>query len=294
MPLVEDTEDYYIIECYGGPNAGKSYLLDSFALMIPEGSVKKYIVLFTNEPNWKKARDEIDALGHHGEFIVYFHSNLEEFENDIADFKERFGVKWVQNPKTKRKNRQIGKIREEVFAILVDEGEAIYRDGWLARHEEELKAKGKEMSQKDYGTPRKHFVAQMKSLAVFPCHFGLASHVGVEYREKHVKSAKGDKLWKTWVETGGETYRLPTHSEYLPDTRIYLTKKEVTTTNKNKLGEDIIERTYYGEFTKQKADRDNNLILRNPTMPIVHKNLQRISQLKIMRKQRGEVAKQEG
>jgi hypothetical protein len=282
IPLISPEEKYITIEGFGKTNSGKTYLIESFCELIEPNSEKDTIVLFTNESNYSEGLEEWQDYN----FEVYFHRNLVEFENDVKAFYKKYRMERVG----------VADMRKKVFAVLVDEAEFLYREGYIMRRIDEL---GRDLEPKHYGVPRNKFVMMMKRLASLPTHFGVVSKVTKEYEPKTVWNKAGTKSYLTFEETGDDKYRLPDSFAYESSIRIHLVSMEEVIyqldedgnrkldKNKkaipefNELGKPVIKTRYFGILIKQKANRDLQVIIEKPTI----KKIQvRLSQLRLARK----------
>jgi hypothetical protein len=286
IPLVSSKEKYTIIEGWGKTNSGKTYLIESFCEKIDLNSEKKIMVLFTNESNYSEGIEEWEPLGY--EFEVYFHRNLIEFENDIKAFYKKYRMEKVG----------VADIRKKIFAILVDEAEFLYREGYLMRRVEEL---GHDLEPRHYGIPRNKFTMMLKRLASLPTHFGVVSKVTRDFVPKTVWNKAGTKSYLTFEPSGDDKYRLPDSVAYESGIRVHLVSMEETVyqiddegkrkldkNNRaipelNELGKPIIKYRYFGLLLKQKADRDIEVIIEKPTIKKIEI---RLNQLRLARKMR--------
>lgn len=282
IPLISSDEKYTTIEGFGKTNSGKTYLLESFCELIEPNHPKNIIVLFTNESNYSEGLEEWKGYN----FEVYFHRNLVEFENDVKIFFKKYDMD----------TKGVSVIRKKVFAVIIDEAEFLYREGYIARRITEL---GKDLEPKHYGVPRNKFVMMMKRLASLPTHYGVVSKVTKDYEPKTVWNKAGTKSYLTFEATGDDKYRLPDSFEYEASIRVHLVsleeivyqldengkrkldKNDRAIPEKNQLGKDVIKTRYFGILVKQKANRDIQIILEKPTI----KKIQiRLNQIRLARK----------
>ena len=233
---------------------------------------------FVNDPTYVKALknfvDNIDM------FDIRQHRMLTEFEADWDEFCEDYkykteyvGTKPVMN---------VDYIMKHVHAVVLDEGEQIYREGYVARHARSLNKKSIDLKPSDYGVPRSDFTIQVNRMAMLPCHFILCSKVGIEYKEDRYMRVDGTPGALQWKKTGEDTYRLPDNVLYMPNLSMHLFEHKVekvqffedaTHPGKqlqqpilDKFGKQTYDVSYHGRARKQKADREKDFTLQNPTM----------------------------
>ncbi len=270
--------DFIKAECFGQPNTGKSTFAYSICKIKPKIPTKKTIVLFVNDPTYLDALKNF--VDHIDNFDILEHRSLEEFEADwdtfVDDYRyktEYVGTKAVMNTDYIMKN---------VHAIIMDEGEFIYREGYVARHARALNKKTIDLKPSDYGVPRSDFTVQINRMAMLPCHFILCSKVGSEYREeRYIRVSDGQPGAMQWKKTGADTYRLPDNVLYMPSLSMHLFKHETpimeTFTDEkdgkqyqvpktDEFGKKLTDDKYYGRARKQKADREKDFVVQNPTM----------------------------
>lgn len=280
MPKVEVPDVYQIkAEFFGQPNTGKSTCAYSICKIKPLLPTKTEIHVFTNEATYA------DTLAlfpkEKKNFIIWQHRTLKEFEAD-----------WIQFCTDKQVGTVIGtafqnmsEVWKTVHGIIIDEGEFIYREGYVARHAEDLGKKSLDFQPKDYGVPRSWFVGKMNQFAMFPCHFILNSKVGAEYESVRYTRKDGKPGALQFLKTGRDTYRLPDNVLYLPNFSMHLfyhdepeyvevavenpntgIKEMKTVQNQDKFGQPIFKRTYHGRARKQKVNREEDFVIPNPTM----------------------------
>lgn len=288
MPRVQDPGIYYMkAEAWGFPNVGKSTFLASICNVPPVKPAKKDIALFTNQAlypetlaNFPKKRDQ---------FVVYLHRSIEEFEHDWDEFCDEYNYGVTQDSRGRMALHNTEEIEKRVHAILIDEVEFIYHEGYCGRHRKKMGVDN--LRQKDYGTPRKDLSIQLNKMAALPCHFLFASNAGWEFKEH--RAVKVDKSLGAlqFKKTGGDTYRLPDKTLYLPSLSLHLFEhekkvfrkwtnpedmKEYMVEERDELNRPKIEHTFWGEGKKQKANREVDFLIQNPTVSKVMFHLRRI------------------
>lgn len=270
--------DFMKAECFGKPNTGKSTFAMSICRIKPKIPTKNKIVYFVNDPTYVKAlKNFIDNIDM---FDIRQHRMLTEFEADWDEFcddykykTEYVGTKPVMNTDY---------IRDHVHAIVLDEGEQIYREGYVARHARSLNKKAIDLKPSDYGVPRSDFTIQVNRMAMLPCHFILCSKVGAEYKEDRYMRVDGTPGALQFKKTGEDTYRLPDNVLYMPNLSMHLFEHKVKKVSYfedathpgkqlqqpilDKFGKQTYDTSYHGRARKQKADREKDFTLRNPTM----------------------------
>ena len=275
MPEVLTDESFIIMEAWGETNYGKSYLLLSFCEIMDVNSPKNTIIYLTNEANYNDALDEWKEYKPY--IRTFFHRTLEEFESDLATIKNEY-FKKVVNPKTHEERI----VNSKVFAIIIDEGEKIYRNGYIPRVEKELNHK---LQQKEYGIPRNLFTNQMEDIASLPCHFGIVSKVTEAWEPYYITSQSDPnkkylqfrlKEYKKGGQTGVDAldeYRLPSAFRYVAGWRMHLVMLPIELDEINELGIKKVETKYFGILEKQKANREVQIIIEKPTIKKVRMRL---------------------
>ena len=174
MPRVTDpmTHDYMKCEAFGKPNTGKSTFAYSICKIKPVIPTKTKVVLFVNDPTYLDALKNF--VDHVDDFDIYQHRTLEEFEGDWDEFVDKY--KYTTEYVRGRPVMNVDYIAKHVHAIILDEGEFLYREGYVARHARSLNMKKLDLKPSDYGVPRSDFMMQIQRLATLPCHFILSSN----------------------------------------------------------------------------------------------------------------------
>lgn len=288
MPRVQDPGIYYMkAEVWGFPNTGKSTFLASVCNIPPITSAKKDIILFTNQSLYTETLALFPEKK--DQFVVYLHRSLEEFEHDWDTFCEEYKYDVTTDSRGRMALHDTTEIEKKVHAILIDEVDFIYRAGYCERHRKNLDVK--QLRQKDYGVPRKDLSMQLNKMAALPCHFLFASNAGWEFKGE--RAVKRDQTLGAlqFKKTGGDTYRLPDQTLYLPSLSLHLFKhekdvykkwinpednKEYLVREVDELNRPKTERTYYGEGLKQKASREEDFLVMNPTVQKVKFHLRRM------------------
>lgn len=276
--------NYFKGEFYGSPNSGKSRCALSICIFAIDDSAKKKIIYLVNESTWK---DSIGDFPDYHHFEVYYHVTLEEL---ITDWKSIMDEYSIENPSTKVKEFNYAKFESEVLAIVLDESEYIYREGYVKRYMD--KNRMAKMTQSDWGSPRAELLRFFKQLYSKPCHVFVNSKVGFEYEGVRNQKADGTLGALTFVKTGKETYRLPDATEYEPNLRMHLysTLRDRIIDEKNpkntepefdESGELIMYYTFWGKILKNKADRDKQPLIINPDMTKIQITLARLLRLKL-------------
>lgn len=253
----------------------------------PKIPTKTQIVYFVNDPTYIKAlKNFVDSID---QFDIRQHRTLEEFEADWDTFCDDYKYK-TEHVGTKRV-MNTDYIMKHVHAVVLDEGEQIYREGYVARHARNLNKKTIDLKPSDYGVPRSDFTIQINRMAMLPCHFILCSKVGVEYKEDRYIKVDGTPGALQWKKTGEDTYRLPDNVLYMPNISMHLFEHKVekidyftdTATGKqlmqpilDQFGKKTYDISYHGRARKQKADREKDFTLQNPTMSKVMLKLRAI------------------
>lgn len=261
---------YYKAELYGNPNSGKSYGALSICELIPPKSEKTNILFFTNEANWKNAVDEWSAYKPY--IHPYYHQTLDQYETDWIDaFKELECTTKIPKSQPEKHQLNFYQIQEKIHAVILDEAEFLYREGFVKRFVDIQKRKDPAfiMRQSLYGDPRADFVLFTKAIFGLPCHVIINSKIGYEYEGVRQERADGTLGAKSWQKTGKEKYRLPESQEYEPSIRWHLFSKPRTARE----GEDEIDESgdrieyfnYYGRLMKNKVDRDIRSVIYEPT-----------------------------
>jgi hypothetical protein len=280
MPLMSnDQPEYFKAEFFGEPNSGKSYLALSIAHLIPPKSEKNKIYYFTNESSWKSSVDDFPK--YKDNITTYYHTNLNELLDDWDTFVKSYSV---QHPKTKELQFNYFKFEKEVHAVVIDEGEFIYRDGYVKRFIELQKEKYAQykMSQSDWGDPRSDFILFTKGFFSKPCHAILTSKVGFEYEGVRKERRDGTPGALTFEKTGKHKYRLPDAQHYEPNLRIYMFStdrpydEEKDKAQYDEAGDLIEYFDYWGRIKKNKADRDFQPVIKNPDFKDVKRTLDRM------------------
>lgn len=288
-PLVKNPTAHYIkSEFYGKTNSGKSRLAYSICEVKSEYPVKKEIIVFSNEATFSETLAEFPE--YLDRFKVYQHRNLNEFEADWNTFCEEYRYKTVAN----NRGYQITNasyVEKHVHAVIVDEAEFIYREGYVSRHAALLKSKGFELKPKDYGVPRRDFIISMGRIVMLPCHTVVTAKVSEEYESFRSEKRDGTLGALQFRKTGGDVYRLPDNFSYLPSVAMHLfavdvALKEGEKPEFNEAGQLIVKRKYWGKATKQKADRDAEFVIRNPTMKKIQLKLAMLRKARIRKKVR--------
>lgn len=288
MPRVQDPGIYYMkAEAWGFPNTGKSTFLYSICNVPPVKSTKKDIILFTNQTLYTETLALFPEKK--DQFVVYLHRSLEEFEHDWDQFCDEYNYGVTADSRGRMALHNTKGIDDRVHAILIDEVDFIYRQGYCERHRKNLDVK--QLRQPDYGVPRKDLSMVLNKIAALPCHFLFSSNAGWEFKEH--RDVKRDKTLGAlqFKKTGGDTYRLPDQTLYLPSLSLHLFEheknifdkwinpednKEYMVQKMDELNRPVIEHTFWGEGKKQKANREVNFIIQNPTVQKVIFRLRRI------------------
>ncbi len=266
-------------EFFGRPNTGKSTCAYSICKIKPLFPTKTEIHVFTNEATYA------DTLAlfpkEEPNFTIWQHRTLEEFEADWVKFCEEKHIGTIAGTAM----QDVSEVSKTVHAIIIDEGEFIYREGYVARHAQDLVKKAIDFLPKDFGVPRSWFVGKMNQLASLPCHFILNSKVGAEYESVRYTRKDGKPGALQFLKTGRDTYRLPDNVLYLPNFSMHLffhdepemidvpvenpntgIKEMKTMQNLDQFDQPIFKRTFHGTARKQKVDREKEFVIPNPTM----------------------------
>lgn len=285
MPLVVDYKAYFSGEFWGRTNSGKSFTANSIVeLMTAQQKKDMVVIMFTNESNFAEGIKEWPD--YKPIFQPYFHRNIDEFENDVLEVYHDYNVKMVKNPKTQKTYFNTEKVKRNIFAFIIDEAEFIYRDGYAVRHEQNLLKKGYQMLQKDWGIPRKNFMMKIKELSGLPTNFCVTSKVGDVHEEKEVMSADRTKSWKQWIKVEGDAYRLPSPFEYEPTVRVHHFNTQLETKIKDAAGRMVNKVTWWGELVKQKADRDELVVMEKPTIKKINIRLDQLRTLRLLKEKK--------
>lgn len=289
MPRVTNLRTYIKLEAFGKWNTGKTYLLYSFAWIKPYTPQKKTIVLFTNEATYAETLDKPEFREYKKNFDIYQHRSLEEFEHDWDCFLEDYKVTTEPDKQGRLTISNYDYVEKNVHAVLFDEGEFIYR-AYIERHKDALKQQKVRWHPKYIGTPRHQFRASINRMAVLPCHFGIVSKVGDEYESFREEKTNKELGALQFRKTGRDKYRLPDDVLYLPSISFHLFRKDdpiyesykdkgqtYQIQSKDELGRPIFKGTFYGETRKNKADREHEIIMRNPTIPKVMLRLRKMA-----------------
>lgn len=288
MPRVQDPGIYYMkAEAWGFPNTGKSTFLASVCNVPPINDTKRDIILFTNQALYTETLENFP--GKKDQFVVYLHRSLEEFEHDWDEFCDEYNYGVTADSRGRMALHNTEEIEKRVHAILIDEVEYIYREGYCERHRKNMDVDN--LRQKDYGVPRRQLSLQLNKMAALPCHFLFASNAGWEFKEHRATKRDQTLGALTFKKTGGDTYRLPDKTLYLPSLSLHLFKheknlykkwtnpednKEYMVQKMDELNRPMIERTFLGEGIKQKANREVDFLVQNPTVSKVIFHLRRI------------------
>lgn len=283
MPKMNiEQPEYYKGEFYGSPNSGKSRIALSICYLMLPDSRKNKIIYLTNESTWKSSIK--DFPDYESKFYVYYHSDLNELR---ADWNALLDEYTIEHPKTHKKQFNYHKFESEVFAIVLDEGEYIYREGFVKEFIELQKKIYPQYTMRpaDWGDPRAEFIKFTKSLYSKPCHVFITSKVGFEYEGVRHQKADGSQGSLTFEKTGNETYRLPDAQEYEPNVRMHLFSSERDRINDEPEFDDaselIIYYNYWGRIVKNKSDRDRQPVIKNPDMKKVKSLLDRMRRMKL-------------
>lgn len=287
MPKVDVNDPaYFKAELYGNPNSGKSYGALSICELIPPKSEKNIILFFTNEANYQNAIDEFPTYKPY--IITYYHRSLPQLRIDWIDAFKEVGCT-TEHPKTKEHQINFYNVREKIHAVIFDEAEFIYREGFVKEFIDVQRKKDPTfvMRQNLFGQPRANFVLYTKSMFGLPCNVIINSKVGYEYEGVRQERADGSLGAKSWIKTGVEKYRLPESQEYEPNIRWHLYSKP----REPRDGEDTIDESgdaiqyfnYYGRLMKNKTDRDVRPVIYEPTFK---KTLMLLAKLRIAKKKR--------
>ena len=161
MPKVLDPTSYYLkAEVWGFPNAGKSTFCFSICNVPPLMPTKKDIIVFTNQALFTETLELFPDKK--DQFVVYLHRSLEEFEHDWDTFCEEYKYTIEKDARGRMALHNTDYIAKHVHAIIIDEAEYLYREGYCARYEATL---GRGLRQPDYGVPRKWLSLQLNKMA---------------------------------------------------------------------------------------------------------------------------------
>lgn len=267
MPTVDEIEVYESLDIYGKTNTGKTVLGYSLVELANYNSEKVDAILFTNEAHWAKVLHE--NYPQYEKYFkppfgrVYFHKTLEEFEGDVETFFKSYNA-IVENPRTGARVYKLDGIRQRVNCIIIDDGEYIFREGYVKKFAQEKEAKGEKFRQPDWAIPRGQFVSKMKELLSLPSHFAICSKVGKEYEEVYRMSADGKNRWLTFESTGNDTYRLPEVFEYDTATRIHTYGQEIEMQIDDNITKTVPR--FFGQVVKSKVTRVIIPPIPNPTI----------------------------
>jgi len=287
MPRVANPlESYMKAEAYGQPNTGKSTFAYSICNVRPPKSLpnKKKIIVFTNEVNYS---DTLKLFPKKQDmFEIWVHNSLPEFEGDWNTFCEDYDMVETKFNDRGQPYINLQQVREKVHAVILDEAEMLYREGYIARHAQDLANKGIDFQPKDYGVPRSWFTIQINRLAMLPCHFIMCAKVKSEYEAVNYQRKDGTVGSLQFLKTGEDAYRLPENILYMPNLSMHLFKHSVPQMTpgtdgveaqaRDELGKPISIDTYWGRARKQKANREETFQIKNPTVVKARIELDRI------------------
>ena len=278
MPKVTDPMvSYMTAEVWGFPNAGKSTYLYSICNLPPVIPTKKDIIVFTNQILYAETLKNFPDKA--GQFVIYFSRSLEEFEHDWDEFCAEYNYDVKADSRGRMALHDTTDVAKRVHAILIDEVDAIYHEGYCERHRINLKKE--RLRQPDYGVPRKWLNLQLGKMAALPCHFLFASNAGWEFAGEKAVKRDGTLGALSFKKTGKDTYRLPDKTLYLPSLQLHLfayeelmykkwispeDNKEYMVMDVDEVGRQKKKTTFWGEGTKQKADREVDFLIQNPTV----------------------------